>query len=170
MPCDDHSTDAYDMINHVLNTVSLYCTNNNVYTDVFGGDFNTAFNRKTSRHTIALNQFVYDEYLYYCCLDASSKVQYTFFGHTGSKTLIEYFIVTVNISHYVSKYYKLDLIENVSDHMPLYVEIVNHTPMISSTVDDITKCKQYVDLYLDFINVPVESLLCKDYNCDHSYH
>ena len=29
----------------------------------------------------------------------------------------------------------LDLIENISDHMPLYVEIVNHTPMISSTVD-----------------------------------
>ena len=58
MPCDDHSTDAYDMYNHVLNTVSLYCTNNNVDTYVLGGDFNTALNRETSRRTIALNKFV----------------------------------------------------------------------------------------------------------------
>ena len=78
MPCDDHSTDAYDMNNHVLKTVSLYCTNNNVDTYVLGGDFNTALNRETSRHTIALNKFVSDEYLYYCCLDASSNVPYTF--------------------------------------------------------------------------------------------
>ena len=187
MPCDDQSTDAYDMYNHVLNTVSLYCTNNNVDTYVLGGDFNTALNRETSRRTIALNEFVSDEYLYYCCLDASSNVTYTFFGPTGSKTLIDHFIVTVNISQYVSKYYTLDLIENISDHMPLYIEIVNHTPMISSTVDtcitprvralwsgasvdDITKYKQCVDLYLDYIYVPVESLLCTDYNCDNSYH
>ena len=129
-----------------------------------------------------MNKFVSDEYLYYCCLDASSN---TFFGPTGSKTLIDHFIV--NISQYVSKYYTLDLIENISDHMPLYVEIVNHTPMISSTVDTcitprvrelwsgefvdaITKYKQCVDLYLDSIYVPVESLLCKDYNRDNSYH
>ena len=95
-------------------------------------------------------------------------------------------IVTVNISQYVNKYYTLDLIENISDHMPLYVEIENHTLMISSTVDtcitlrvsdlwsgasvdDITKYKQCVDLYLDYICVSVESLLCKDYNCDNSY-
>ena len=32
-------------------------------------------------------------------------------------------------------YYTLDLIENISDHMPLYVKIDNHTPMISGTVD-----------------------------------
>ena len=79
MPCDDHSTDAYDMYNHVLNTVSLYCTNNNVDTYVLGGGFNTALNRETSRRTIALNKCVSDEYLYYCCLDASSNVTYTLF-------------------------------------------------------------------------------------------
>ena len=53
---------------------------------------------------------------------------YTFFGHNGSKTLIDHngsktlidhFIVTVNISQYVSMYYTLDLIENISDHMPI---------------------------------------------------
>ena len=165
-----------------MSVISIY-----VDTYVLGGDINTALNRETSRRTIASNKFVSDEYLYYCCLDASSNVTYTFFGPTGSKTLIDLFIVTVNISQYVSKYYKLDLIENISDHMPLYVEIVNHTPMISSTVDtcrtprvralwsgatvdDITKYKQCVGLYLDSIYVPVESLLCKDYNCDNSYH
>ena len=102
MSCDDHSTDAYDMYNHVLNTVSLYCTNNNVDTYVLGGDFNTALNRKTSRRTGALNKFVYDEYLYSCCLDASSNVPYICFGPTGSKSLIHLFIVTVNISQYVT--------------------------------------------------------------------
>ena len=40
MPCDDHSTDAYVMCNHVLNTVSLYCTNTNADT--------SALNRETS--------------------------------------------------------------------------------------------------------------------------
>ena len=131
-----------------------------------------------------MNTFLYDDYLYY--LDASSNVSYSFFGHTGSKTLIDHVIVTVNISQYVNKYYTLDLIENISDHMPLYVEIDNHTPIISSTVDtcltprvsvlwsgasvdDITKYKQYVDLYVYFIHVPVESLLCKNYNCVNSY-
>ena len=39
-----------------------------------------------------------------------------------------------------------------------------------ASVDDITKYQQYVDLYLDSIYVPVESLLCKYYNCDNSYH
>ena len=105
MPCDDHSTDAYDMYYHVLNTVPLYCTTNNVDTYVLGGDFNTALNRETSRRTILLYKCVYDEYLYYYCLDASSNVSYTFFGPTGSKTLIDHFIVTVNISQYVNKYY-----------------------------------------------------------------
>ena len=38
------------------------------------------------------------------------------------------------------------------------------------SVDDITIYIQCVDLYLDSIYVPVESLLCKDYNCDNSYH
>ena len=103
MSCDDHSTDGYNMYNHVLNTVSLYYINNNVETYVLGGDFNTALNRETSRRTIALNKFVYDEYLYYCCLDASSNVTYTFCGPTGSKTLIDHFIVTVNISQNVCK-------------------------------------------------------------------
>ena len=136
-----------------------------------------------------MNKFVYDEYLYYCyCyLDASSNVPYTFFGSTGSKSLIDHCIVTVNISQYVSKSCKLDLIDNISDHMSYYVEIVNHTPMISCTVDtcitprvralwsgvsvdDETQYKQYVDLYLDSKYVPVESMLCKDYNCDNSYH
>ena len=46
MPSDDHPTDVYDMYNHVLNTVSLYCINNNVDTCVLGGDFNTAINQQ----------------------------------------------------------------------------------------------------------------------------
>ena len=54
------------------------CCEQNVDTYVLGGDFNTTLNRETSRRTIALNKFVYDEYLYYCCLDASSNVPYTF--------------------------------------------------------------------------------------------
>ena len=110
------------MYNHVLNTVSLYYANNTVDTYVVGGDFNTASNRETSRHTIALHM-IYDEYLYYCCLDASSNVPYTFFCPTCSKTLIDHFIVTVNMSQYGNKFYTLDLIEKISDHMPLYVEI-----------------------------------------------
>ena len=84
---------------------------------------------------------------------------YTFFGPTGSKTLIDHFMVTLNISQYVSKYYTQDFIENITDHRPLYVEI--DTPMISSTIDtcitprvrvlwsgasidDITNYKQYM--------------------------
>ena len=91
---------------------------------------------------------------------------FTFFGPTGSKTLIDHFIVTFNISQYGNKYYTLDLIENISHHMPFYVDIYNHTPIISSTVDtcispqvralwssasvdDITKYKQCADPYLD---------------------
>ena len=35
--------------------------------------------------------------------DALSNVPYTFFGPTGSQTLIDQFIVTVNISQYVNK-------------------------------------------------------------------
>ena len=46
-------------MHNVLKAVSLYCTNNNVDAYVLGGDFNTALNRETSRHTIALNKFVY---------------------------------------------------------------------------------------------------------------
>ena len=50
----------------------------------------------------------------------------------------------------------------------------HHKPMISSTVETprvrALWSEASVDLYLDSIYVPVETLLCKDYNCVNSYH
>ena len=102
MPCDDNSTESFDMYNHVLSVISTYCVDNNVDVYMIGGDFNTSLFRNESRYTISLNKFVEDECLYFCCNHVVSNVDFTFFSSTRTQTLIDHFIITSNISQCIT--------------------------------------------------------------------
>ena len=85
MPCDDNSTESFDMYNHVLSVISIYFVDNNVDVYMIGGDFNTSLFRNESRHTISFNKFVEEECLYFCCNHVVSNVDFTFFyQHWGA--------------------------------------------------------------------------------------
>ena len=189
MPCDDGSIESFEMYNHVLSIISLYCIDNNVDVYLVGGDFNTSLIRTGSRQTLSLNSFVQDECLYYCCKNALSTVAYTFFGPTGITSLIDHVIITTNLSQCITKYETLDLIENISDHMPLLLQISGYAPMTSNITDgcmllgiydkalwssastiNITQYKQCLDLHLSTILVPYDSLVCRSIDCRHEHH
>ena len=189
MPCDDNSTESFDMYNHVLSVISTYCVDNNVDVYMIGGDFNTSLFRNESRHTISLNKFVEKECLYFCCNHVVSNVDFTFFSSTGTQTLIDHFIITSNMSQCITMYDTLDIIDNISDHMPVLLVLSGISPLDTENVDnvvnvvsrnkplwsvasdvDIDKYKLLLDCYLNSIHVPVESLECCDFNCTNVEH
>ena len=92
------------------------------------------------------------------------------------------------MSHCITAYKTLDIVDNISDHMPVLLEISGHAPLTTrsasvsdnelyskplwsnASVVDISKYKHCLDLYLDCIDVPVEAMLCRDYNCCNKDH
>ena len=57
-----------------------------------------------------------------CVLDLfSNYVPHTSIGINGTRTLIDHFLLSDNIIHDVIGYSTIDLIDNLSDHLPLFV-------------------------------------------------
>ena len=44
-----------------------------------------------------------------------------FLGCNQSKSIIDHFIVSENIERYVQEYYTEESVDNLSDHVPLYI-------------------------------------------------
>ena len=63
---------------------------------------------------------------------------------------------------------------NISDHVPLFLDVEWHSPKISNIFDPITdQIEHYqskLDFYLSNIVVPYNALLCKDFSCSVSCH
>ena len=57
-----------------------------------------------------------------CVLDLfSNDVAHTFIRINGTRTLIDHFLLSDNIIHDVIGYSTIDLIDNLSDHLPVFV-------------------------------------------------
>ena len=56
-----------------------------------------------------------------CIRFVSNHVPHTFIGINGTRTLIDHFLLSDNIIHDVIGYSTKDLIDNLSDHLPLFV-------------------------------------------------
>ena len=86
-------------------------------------------------------------------------------------------------------YDTLDIIDNISDHMPVLLVLSGLSPLDTENADnvvnvvsrnkplwsvasdvDIDKYKLLLDCYLNSIHVPVESLECCDFNCTNVEH
>ena len=151
----------------VLSDISLYFDNNNIDCCVIGGDVNTDLSRDASNHTLSLNHFVQ-----HCCKSNVCNIDYTFASPTGSTSLIDHFIIPVELSHSIITYETIDCIDNISD-IPVLLEIpldvslslyrfephtdtgnIGTKPLWShATEEDISLSKHCLDLHLKTIKV-----------------
>ena len=123
MPCDNHTANTHYDYNCVLSDISLYFDNKNIDYCVIGGDVNTDLSHDASNHTLSLNHFVQHENLFYCCKSNICNIDYTFVSPTGATSLIDHFIIPVKMSHSIITYETIDCIDNISDHIPVLLEI-----------------------------------------------
>lgn len=186
LPCDDNTAESFALYNHVLSVISVYCIDNSINVYIVGGDLNTELCRHTSRNTISLKNYVHQECLFLCCKLNLSDVEYTFCSPAGVKSLLDHFIVSTNISDFITKYTCIDCHADISDHMPLLIEISGHAPLASHdgnrpvsthakplwstiTIDNIAKYKQCLDVRLSNYILP-DALYCCDFNCNNAKH
>ena len=81
--------------------------------------------------------FVDKECLYFCCNHVVSNVDFAFFSSTGTQTLIYHFIITSNMSQCITMYDTLDIIDNISDHMPVLLVLSGLSPLDTENADNV---------------------------------
>ena len=124
MPCDNHTADSHYDYNCVLSDISLYFdNNNNINYCVIDGDVNTDLSRDASNPTLSLNHFVQHENLFDWCNSNIFNIDYTFVSPTGATSLIDHFIIPVEMSHSIITYETIDCIDNISYHIPVLLVI-----------------------------------------------
>ena len=107
--------------NEVLSIISHCCCNNHVTHRIIAGYLNTDFTTLGSNNTISLKLFLEEEDMS-CVLDLlSNDVPHTSIRINGTRTLIAIFLFSDNIIHVFIGYNTIDLIDNLSDHLPLFV-------------------------------------------------
>ena len=134
-----------------------------------------------------MNAFVENENLEYVLKKLPANVQYTFTGISNNHSLIDHFIVSQNLSNHVVHYFTEDSIDNLSDHLPLYLTLCcNHDDNICSrnTNNSNTSRKQWssasdeqIKLYqlelnnrLACFSLPQHIVYCNDVStCAHAH-
>ncbi len=190
MPCDNDDAEGQFTYNNILADISTYCVHNNVEYCIIGGDLNTDVSRINSRHTIALNLFSNEEYLFHCINTALCDIQYTYTGPNNSFSLIDHFLISERLSTDILSYTTIDSINNISDHLPLLLELKCHTPIVlndcvssnmstsrahaplwsQATTDQIKQYQLRLDHYLHSMYIPYDVLYCSDVQCSLSSH
>ena len=110
--------------NDVLSTISNCLSQYNVEHCVIAGDFNTDLSRANSGNTISLKAFVNEE-IFFSLDKFSNRIPYTFNGTRNNHSLIDHFIVSQNLVEKLSDSFIAPLIDNLSDHTPLYCTLSN---------------------------------------------
>ena len=90
---------------------------------IVAGDLNTDFTRYDSGNTISLISFINNENLYPVLQDYKHDIKYTYSSINNSKSLIDHFLISVNIACFVANYSILKSTDNLSDHEPLFCYI-----------------------------------------------
>ncbi len=190
MPCDDGTDVSMCMYNDILSEISMYCFNNNVDYCIIGGDFNTDLSRHRSKLTRSLNTYVANECLYYCCRSELCDILYTFVSPMDSTSLIDHFIVSMNMSRLIKQYTCTSTVtvDNLSDHVPVllsvrcdvtFIHVDNMgaqcirecQPLWAKANDcDILHYKHALDINLDSIIVPHHVIMCNDVFCVNDEH
>ncbi len=190
LPCDNNNSECQLDYNNVLSDISSYCMHNNVEHLIIGGDFNTDLSRARSCNTISLNTFIRDECLLYCLNSASCSpiIDYTYFGPTGSSSIIDHFIVSQSLLPQLMCYRTVHALSNISDHIPVFLEIKGHSPVINNSIDNVTitpvsrpiwssatveqiaSYKSRLDDHLHSIIFSHDLIICNDFHCNSSEH
>ena len=120
MPCDTSSNLYLQQYNEVLTHISTNIQYNNLNRCIVTGDPNTDFTRSDSGNTISSTSFINNKNLYSVLLDYKHNFKYTYSSTNNSKSLIDHFLVSVNIACFVTNYSILESTDNVSDLEPLF--------------------------------------------------
>ena len=123
MPCDDVSNaDTYrEILDEIAVTHTLLSPSIGT---IIGGDFNTAFDRTASMHTKLLSEFLINNSfacpLMHSCADAS----FTFESKAnGNRLIIDHFVISTSLYDCITTYESVHSGLNVSDHMPIELEL-----------------------------------------------
>ena len=183
MPCDDNIAMHHHDFNHVLSAISTYCHEchqYNVEYCIIGGDFNTDISRVNSMNTTLLHNCVSDECLMFCMKSENCfNIDYTYCGPNQSISVIDHFIIYNCLSSSIDVYKTISSVSNISDHVPIFLDVEWPSPKSTNIFDTITyhipiplwaratqaQTEQYqsrLDFYLSNIVIPYTSLLCKD--------
>ena len=115
------------------------------------------------------------------------NIYYTYYGPNQAFSVIDHFIICKCLSSLIDVDKTISSMSNISDHVPLFLNVDGHSPKITNTIDPITyeipnplwaratqtQIEQYqsrLDFYLSNIVIPYTALLCKDFSCSVSSH
>ena len=136
---------------------------------------NYDLSRLTSRNVASLNTFILDESMCFCLYCGMSDIEYMYTNTVGGYSLIDHFIMSNNLTYSTISYCSLELVDNLSDHLPIQLCLANHTQtMLAETncvsenrsarvqkpkwlttkSEDISYYKQRVNFYLSMIELP----------------
>jgi hypothetical protein len=148
------------------------------------GDFNSDFGR-TTPNTQELTEFCTAENFVPLINNEKSTVNYTFEAACGTLSCIDHIIVTENFVNSVNAYYCIEDVDNLSDHLPVVVELdfpsdynkdcttqnTTKCAWYKASIKDISKYKSILDTHLDsFWCDNLESILCSDVTCSKDNH
>ena len=188
MPCDLNNDHCFYEYNNVLSEIAFYCTSNNIEYCIIGGDFNTDISRSRSRNTVSLNLFLQEECFMYCYNNPVCDVIHTYSGPNNSFSTIDHFIISSQLFSSIVSYRTVDIISNISDHLPLLLGMSGFTPVVLNNKDNevtshmslpqwsratdqnITCYKSRLNFYLHCIMIPYDVVLCSDLHCNNITH
>ena len=181
MPCDERTRgDNFNELCCILDDIRNICEQINTPYVIIGGDFNIDFGRST-HHSNELSYFIDREELFKCLDAPCSNIDYTFSSAgIGNTSLIDHFFATETLFKSITHYYKIDSIDNPSDHCALIcsfkfnVEYFTRESKVNTkrlswckaTDNDLTKYRYKLDNCLMNICVPVEAILCNNLFCN----
>lgn len=183
MPCDSGThSDAREYAD-VLESISGTCLDNNIMEIIIGGDFNTDFSRLLSLNTRNLSAFMTRESLQ-CSPEMVSKG----FTHTfeskidGSRSVLDHFLITGNLSDSIVKYYVVHEGHNLSDHSALVMALnisVEHCSQTQNdndsvqrpqwhlaTPENLAAYKNRLNQLVGEIIIPNDCVQCEDFFCE----
>ena len=170
----------------VLYEITSIC---NLYPDyqlVIGGDFNTTLTGNNLRNNFFLDFLSGFDLI---CPNSIDPINlFTFYNNQGHKSLIDHFCISSNVSDLIVEYEILSDGDNLSDHNPIFInfEITTSSVMQGNAMSyspkcklpdwnnasdsDITLYKYNLDINLSSISIPLEAVVCNDFNCNKHYN
>ena len=101
--------------------------------------FNADISRVNSLNTASLQNFVSDEGLMFCTKSENCiNIDYTYCGPNQVFSVIDNFMISRCLSSSIAVYKTISSMSNISDHVPLFLDVEWHLPKITNIFDSIT--------------------------------
>ena len=187
MPVDTtyHQQNALEF-GSILHEISSTANSLDIPHIIIGGDFNTDFSRMKSLHTKELSEFMRKESFISWSQNFPNAIDYTC-ENRASNTFYEldHFLLTANLSSSISKCYVEHSGSNLSDHSAIFMKLSINTTLNEEVIksqstkkplwdnanaNDIANYQSLLDQMLDTIELPIETLQCKNLSCNDAVH